>query len=110
MKSLLTILSIFIISTSFANNFEGIQIGSTGKSQIEAKYVSKKATTAVITITNQAGVVVNTMNVTLAKGNNKISLVDVTTLGEGTYTVSLVANNTTTTAKFVNFKMDNEAL
>jgi biopolymer transport protein ExbD len=110
MKTLLTILSIFIISTSFANNFKGIQIGSTGKSQIEAKYVSKKATTAVITITNQAGVIGNTLNVTLTKGNNNISLVDVTTLGEGTYIVSLTANNKTTTAKFVNFKMDEQVL
>jgi hypothetical protein len=105
MKTLFTIiLSALIFTTASANNFEGIKIGTTGKSSIEAKFSSAKATTATITITNQAGVVVNTQNVTLVKGNNTVSLLDVTTLEEGTYTISLIANGTTTTTKFVNFK------
>jgi hypothetical protein len=105
MKTLFTIiLSALIFTTASANNFEGIKIGTTGKSSIEAKFSSAKATTATITITNQAGVVVNTQNVTLVKGNNVVALLDVTTLEEGTYTISLIANGTTTTTTFVNFK------
>jgi hypothetical protein len=105
MKTLFTIiLSALIFTTASANNFEGIKIGTTGKSSIEAKFSSAKATAATITITNQAGVVVNTQNVTLVKGDNTVSLLDVTTLEEGTYTISLIANGTTTTTKFVNFK------
>jgi hypothetical protein len=105
MKTLFTIiLSALIFTTASANNFEGIKIGTTGKSSIEAKFSSAKATTATITITNQAGVVVNTQNVTIVKGNNAVALLDVTTLEEGTYTISLIANGTTTTTKFVNFK------
>jgi methionine-rich copper-binding protein CopC len=105
MKTLFTIiLSTLIFTTASANNFEGIKIGTTGKSSIEAKFSSAKATTATITITNQAGAVVNTQNVTLVKGDNTVSLLDVTTLEEGTYTISLIANGTTTTTKFVNFK------
>jgi methionine-rich copper-binding protein CopC len=105
MKTLFTIiLSALIFTTASANNFEGIKIGTTGKSSIEAKFSSVKATTATITITNQAGVVVNTQNVTLVKGNNTVSLLDVTTLEEGAYTISLISNGTTTTTTFVNFK------
>jgi hypothetical protein len=105
MKTLFTIiLSALIFTTASANNFEGIKIGTTGKSSIEAKFTSAKATTATITITNQAGVVVNTQNVTLVKGANSVALLDVTTLEEGTYTISLIANGTTTTTTFVNFK------
>ena len=105
MKTLFTIiLSALIFTTASANNFEGIKIGTTGKSSIEAKFSSAKATTAIITITNQAGVVINTQNVTLVKGNNAVSLLDVATLEDGTYTVSLIANGTTTRTSFVNFK------
>ncbi len=105
MKTLFTIiLSALIFTTASANNFEGIKIGTTGKSSIEAKFASAKATTATVTITNQAGVVVNTQNVTLVKGANSIALLDVTTLEEGTYTISIIANGTTTTTTFVNFK------
>jgi PKD repeat protein len=107
MKALFTIiLSISIFATATASNFEGIKIGSTGKSSIEAKFSSKKATTATVTITNQAGVVINTLNVTLSKGTNNIALVDVTTLEEGTFTISIVANGKTVTTEFINFKMD----
>jgi hypothetical protein len=111
MKALFTIiLSALIFTTASANNFEGIKIGTTGKSSIEAKFTSKKATTATITITNQVGVVVNTQNVTLTKGDNNIALVDVTTLAEGTYTITLVVDNNSVSTKFVNFKMDEQAL
>jgi hypothetical protein len=107
MKALFTIiLSTLIIATASASNFEGIKIGTAGKSAIVAKYSSNKATTAVVSITNQAGEVVNTQNVTLIKGDNSIALVDVTTLAEGTFTISLVANGKTVTTEFVNFKMD----
>jgi hypothetical protein len=105
MRTLLTsIVAILIFTTATASNFEGIKIGTTGKSSIEAKYNSKKATTAIITITNQVGVVTNTINVNLTKGDNTISLVDVTTLEEGTYIISLDTNGTKSSTKFVNFK------
>jgi Fe2+ transport system protein B len=111
MKTLFTIiLSAIIFTTASANNFEGIKVGTTGKSSIEAKFSSAKATTATITITNQAGVVVNTQNVTITKGNNTVSLLDVTTLAEGTYTITLTSDNNTVSTKFVNFKMDEQAL
>jgi hypothetical protein len=107
MKALFTILcSLLIISSASASNFEGIKIGTTGKSNIEANYTATKATTATVTITNQAGVVINTLNVELTKGYNNIALVDVATLEEGTFTISIVENGTTTTAKFVNYKSD----
>lgn len=107
MKALFTIIfSIAIFATASASNFEGIKIGTTGKSSIEAKYASHKATTATVTILNQAGVVINTLNVNLTKGANNISLVDAATLAEGTFTISLVANGKTVTTEFVNFKMD----
>jgi methionine-rich copper-binding protein CopC len=105
MKTLFTIiLSVLIFTSASANNFEGIKIGTSGKSSIVAKFSSEKATNATITITNQAGLVVNTQNVTLVKGNNTVSLLDVTTLEDGTYTISLISNGTITTTKFVNFK------
>jgi hypothetical protein len=107
MKALITtILCILIITTSFASNFEGIKIGTTGKSNIEAKYTATKATAAKVTITNQAGIVINTINVTLTKGDNNIALVDVTTLEEGTFTISLMENGNTTTTTFVNYKSE----
>ncbi len=111
MKTLFTIiLSALIFTTASANNFEGIKIGTTGKSSIEAKFSSLKATTAVITITNEAGVVVNNQNITLIKGGNNITLVDVATLAEGTYTITLTTNNNSVSTKFINFKMDEQAL
>jgi Fe2+ transport system protein B len=111
MKALFTsIVAILIFATASASNFDGIKVGTTGKSSIEAKFTSEKATTATITITNQAGVVVKTQNVTLTKGNNNIALVDVATLAEGTFTITLVSDNNTVSTKFVNFKMDEQAL
>jgi hypothetical protein len=111
MKTLFTIiLSLSIFTTASANNFEGIKIGTTGKSSIEAKFSAIKATTATITITNQAGIIINNQNVTLIKGDNNITLVDVATLAEGTYIITLTTNNNSISTKFVNFKMDEQAL
>lgn len=105
MKTLFTsIVAILIFATASATNFEGIKIGTTGKSSIEAKFTSKKATTAIITITNQTGVVISTFNVTLVKGDNTISLLDVSLIEEGTYTISLTSDGTTSSTKFINFK------
>jgi hypothetical protein len=111
MKTLFTIiLSAFIFTAASANNFEGIKVGTTGTSSIEARFVATKATTATVTITNATGVVVKTQTVSLVKGNNSIALVDVTTLAEGTFTITLATDNTTTSTKFVNFKMNEQAL
>jgi Fe2+ transport system protein B len=111
MKTLFTIiLSVLIFTTASANNFEGIKIGTTGKSSIEAKFSAIKATTATITITNQAGMTVNNQKVTLIKGDNNIALVDVAILAEGTYTITLTTDNKSVSTKFVNFKMDEQAL
>jgi hypothetical protein len=111
MKTLITsIVAMFIFATATASNFEGIKIATTGKSTINAKFSSDKATTATISITNKAGVVVNTQNVTIAKGDNSIVLLDVATLAEGNYTVTLVSNGNTTTTSFLNFVSDAQGL
>ncbi len=105
MKALFTlIIAVLIFNTATASNFEGIKIATSGKSSIEAKFISKKAAAATIIITNKAGKVVNTLNFITVKGNNTISLLDVTTLNEGTYTITLVNDGTTSASKFVNFK------
>jgi fructose-specific phosphotransferase system component IIB len=105
MKALLTIfISIFILSSAQAINFEGIKIGTNGQSAIELRLTSKKVATATITITNEAGIVVSTQAANIVKGNNSISLTDVATLSEGMYTVTMVSNNKTVSTKFMNWK------
>ncbi len=105
MKALLTIfISIFILSSANANNFEGIKIGSNGKSSIELRVSSKKTTTATITITNESGVVVSTQAANIVKGDNNISLTDVNNLAEGMYTVTMASKNKTVSTKFMNWK------
>jgi hypothetical protein len=111
MKSLLTIfLSIFLLASATANSQYGIKIGTTGKSSIAVKFNSKKVTKATITITNEAGVIVSTQNADVVLGDNSIVLADVAKLEEGTFTVSMIADGKTETAKFVNFKMDEKEL
>lgn len=105
MKALFTfIIAVLIFTTASASNFEGIKIATSGKSSIEAKFISKKSIAAVITITNETGKVVTTLNIITVIGNNTIALLDVTTLNEGTYTITLVSDGNTSTTKFVNFK------
>ena len=111
MKALLTIfLSIFLLASATANSQDGIKIGTNGKSSVSVKFNSKKATTATITITNEAGVIVSTQTADVVKGDNNITLADVSKLAEGTFTISLIANGKTETTKFINFKMDEQAL
>jgi hypothetical protein len=111
MKALLTILlSVFLLTSATANSQDGIKIGTTGKSSIAVKFISKKVAIATITITNEAGVVVSTQTADVVKGDNSIVLTDVAKLAEGTFTVSMTANGKTETTKFVNFKMDEKAL
>ncbi len=111
MKTLITsIVAMFIFATATASNFEGIKIGTTGNSVINAKFSSDNATTATFTITNQAGVIVKTQSVKLTKGNNTINLLDVTTLADGNYTLTFVANGKTATISFVNFASDAQGL
>jgi hypothetical protein len=111
MKALLTIfLSIFLLASATANSQDGIKIGTNGKSSVSVKFISKKATTATITITNEAGAVVSTQTADVVKGDNNITLADVSKLAEGTFTISLTANGKTETTKFINFKMDEQAL
>jgi hypothetical protein len=107
MKALFTsIVAMFILATATANNFEGIKVMAAGKLALEATFSSAKATTATISITNQAGVVVKTTTVAAAKGTNTFSLIDVASLEEGTFTITLVANGTTSTTTFINFKSE----
>jgi hypothetical protein len=111
MKALLTIfLSIFLLASATANSQDGIKIGTNGKSSVSIKFNSKKVTTAIITITSEAGVVVSTQTADVVKGDNNITLADVSKLAEGTFTISLTANGKTETTKFLNFKMDEQAL
>jgi Domain of unknown function (DUF3244) len=111
MKALLTVLlSVFLLTSATANSQDGIKIGTNGKSSIAVKFNSKKVTTATITITNEAGVIVSTQTADVVKGDNSIILADVAKLAEGTFTISLTANGKTETTKFVNFKMDEQAL
>ncbi len=105
MKALLTIfISVFILSSANATNFDGIKIGTTGKSSVEVRLTSKKVTTATITVTNAQGVVVSTQTANITKGNNNISLADLTNLEEGMFTVTMVVKNETLTTQFMNWK------
>jgi hypothetical protein len=111
MKALLTVLlSVFLLTSATANSQDGIKIGTNGKSSIAVKFNSKKVTTATITITNEAGAIVSTQIADVVKGDNNITLADVSKLAEGTFTISLTANGKTETTKLVNFKMDEQAL
>ncbi len=111
MKAIFTIiLTAIIFNTASANNIGGLKIGSAGKSTIEAKYTSNINTIADVTITNKAGEVIKTQKVNVLKGENTITLLDVSILAEGTYTVTLSSNNYTTYTQFVNFNMDQQTL
>jgi hypothetical protein len=89
MKALITsIVAMFILATASASNFEGIKVASAGKPALEATFSTEKASTATISITNQAGVVVKTTTVAATKGTNTFSLIDVATLEEGTFTIT----------------------
>jgi hypothetical protein len=111
MKALLTVLlSVFLLASATANSQDGIKIGTNGKSSVSVKFNSKKVTTATITITNESGAIVSTQTSDVVKGDNNITLADVSKLAEGTFTISLTANGKTETTKFVNFKMDEQAL
>jgi hypothetical protein len=107
MKTLITILlSTFIFANSFATTIDdGLKIAPNSKTAtIEVRVNIKKACNATITIKNEDGVVVSTQSTVLIKGNNAVSISDISKLEEGTFTVSLVAEKTTMTAQFVNFK------
>jgi hypothetical protein len=113
MKALLTIfLNVFLLASATANSQDGngIKIGTNGKSSVSVKFTSKKVTSATITITNEAGVIVSTQTADVVKGDNNITLTDVSKLAEGTFTISLTANGKIETIKFINFKMDEQAL
>jgi hypothetical protein len=107
MKALFTtIVAMFILATASATDFGGIKVMAAGKPALEATFSTNKATTATISITNQAGVVVKTTTVAAIKGTNTFSLIDVASLEEGTFTITLVANGTTSTTTFMNFKSE----
>jgi hypothetical protein len=111
MKTLITsIVAMFIFATATASNFEGIKVTTAGKPALEATFSSTSVTTATISVTNQAGVVVKTTSVAVTKGSNTFSLINVTTLEEGTYTISLTANGKTTNTTFIYFKTTEEGL
>lgn len=106
MKVVLTIfLSVFFLATASANNSGDIKIGSNGKtSTIELRMQSKKAASATITILNANGVVVSTQTANLVRGKNNIAMIDIASLEEGMYKVTLVSNKKTLTTQFMNWR------
>jgi hypothetical protein len=108
MKTFITIfVSIFLLYSSSTYAQNGIKIKTTGKSALEVSYTSKKVTTAIITITNEAGMVITKQTSAVKKGANKILIADAAKLSEGTFLVSMVCNGKTETTKFINFKESN---
>ena len=107
MKALVTILfCTALFSTASANNFDGMKIAPNAKTAtIEVRLTSKKVKDAKIVITDEAGKVVSTQAVKLAKGDNAIALVDVSKLEEGNYIVTLTTANEVMTSKFMNWKL-----
>lgn len=107
MKTLITILfSTILFSTASASNFDGIKIAPNAKTAtIELRLVAKKSNEAKIVITNEAGKVINTQTVKLVSGENAIALIDVSTLEEGNFTVSLTTGKDVKTTKFTNWKL-----
>jgi hypothetical protein len=105
MKTLvLSIIATLILATNAkASNFEGIKVGTVGKTELKATFTTEKATPATVTITNQAGVVIKTTTINTLQGTNTVTLIDAATIAAGTYTVTIVANGTTTTTSFINF-------
>jgi methionine-rich copper-binding protein CopC len=109
MKAFLcTIISVLILSTSFAfAQKDGISISPNGKTaKIEIKFKSKASKTIVgtITIVNASGKVVSTQTTNLVNGENNIALADVATFEEGTYTVTMVAKKKKLSTKFIVWK------
>ena len=107
MKALIIILfSTILVSTASANNFDGMKIAPNAKTAtIEVRLTAKKAIEAKIVITNETGKVVSTQAVKLVSGDNAIALVDVTTLEEGNFTVTLTTAEDVMTSKFMNWKL-----
>ena len=107
MKTLITILFCTILfATATANNFDGLKIAPNAKtSTIELRLTTKKATEAKIEVTNEAGKVVSTQSVKLVIGENAVSLVDVSTLEEGNFTVTITKGKEVMTTKFLNWKL-----
>ena len=107
MKALVTILFCTILfSTASANNFDGMKVAPSAKtaSTIELQLTAKKATEAKIVITNKAGKVVSTQVAKLVNGANAITLLDVATLEEDTFTITLTTGTEVMTSEFINVK------
>lgn len=111
MKTLFTFLLSLILLTSVSSFAQdGIKVGPSGKSSLELRFNSKKVSVAIITITNDANVVISTQTSDVVKGDNKIVIADATKLSDGTFTVTMVSNGKKETTKFVNFKIDDKEL
>jgi hypothetical protein len=107
-KLLIIIVSILTFTASKANNIEKLSVGTSGKSNITLKYSATTAAKATITVVAQNGITVKTVAVDAAAGLNTVSLIDVNTLAEGTYTISVTVGSETSTTKFVHFgSLDN---
>ena len=107
MKALLAIVfSTLIISTATAGNIKDLKIGFSNPTSILVQLNTSSSTQATITITDQTGKIIKTIQAILSIGNNKVDLLDLTTLSFGTYTVSVLANNELTTTSFIHFDMD----
>ncbi len=106
MKTVLTILlSAFFLTSATANNSGDIKIGPNGKTSfLELRMQSKKASVATITILNANGVVVSTQTANLVRGKNNLAMVDIASLEEGMYKVTLVSDKKTHTAQFMNWR------
>ena len=108
MKALIIILfsTILFSTAASANNFDGMKLAPNAKTAtIEVRLTAKKAIEAKIVITNETGKVISAQTVKLISGDNAIALVDVSTLEEGNFTVTLTTVEDVLTSKFMNWKL-----
>ncbi len=104
-KFFILLFTLFINFAAFAyNNVDSLKIKTVGKSSIEAVFNSKQSSTAKITISNQSGKVVFAQTFKVIRGYNKVALLDIKTIDDGTYVVSLEYAGKKIKTKFVNFK------
>lgn len=75
---------------------------SSGSAQIKVKVI--KACTGIVTVYDASGKVALTQQAALLMGNNTVILNNITTLGEGCYTIRLIANNETFITKLLVWK------
>ncbi len=108
MKFLLTTLAIILVVFNVsAKSHEDIKLGTnitTKKVEVRFNSKSKKNTEATFTVTSADGIVISTHTSVLAYGANSVCMCDTMELAEGTYTVTMVSKNKTSTTQFIIWK------